>query len=179
MDAAQRHSVEPDAPFLQTDPPHWVARGLSSLLLLLFAAAFSIAALVQVPETVAGSFVLVPEHGADPVRAAREGTITDVRASEGERVTKGATLFVIRSQAIGDRAAEMRGLEMQRGGSDQRLANAQAERASQRRADELEARRLDAKLASLERVAALKRKQLVTARDIADRSKRGAQQGVV
>src|SRR3954466_2266570 len=74
-------------------------------------------------------------EGDDSGRAAREGTITDVRANEGEQVTKGAALFVIRSQAVGDRAPEMRDLEMQRGGADQRLANAQAERASQRRAD--------------------------------------------
>ncbi|MEP6731100.1 MAG: HlyD family efflux transporter periplasmic adaptor subunit [bacterium] len=179
MESAHHSPNEPDAPFLQTDPPHWIARGLSTLLLVLFITAFLIAALVRVPETVTGSFVLVPERGADPVRAAREGTITDVRAKEGVHVHKGATLFVIRSQAIGDRAAEMRSLEVQRGGSDQRLANAQAERASQRRADELEAHRLDAKVASLGRVVALKRKQLVTARDIADRAKRGAQQGVV
>jgi membrane fusion protein len=179
MDSTHRNPNEPDAAFLPVDPPHWIARALSTLLLVLFITAFLIAALVRVPETVAGSFVLVPEHGADPVRAAREGTITDVRINEGEHVAKGATLFMIRSQAIGDRAAEMRGLEVQRGGFDQRLANAQAERASQRRADEIEAQRLDAKLASLERVAALKRKQLGTARDLADRSKRGTQQGVV
>lgn len=179
MAFARRSPNEPDPPFFADDPPHWIARGLSTLLLGLFIVAVLVATLVQIPETVAGTFVLVPEHGADPVRAAREGTIIDVRSNEGEHVAKGATLFVIRSQAIGDRAAEMRGLEVQRDGSDQRLANAQAERASQRRADELEAQRLEARLASLDRVAALKRKQLVTARDIADRSKRGTERGVV
>ncbi|HEY4307482.1 MAG TPA: HlyD family efflux transporter periplasmic adaptor subunit [Gemmatimonadaceae bacterium] len=179
MPHARRNPNDPDPPFLQEDPPHWIARGLSTLLLALFVAALLIAALVHIPETVTGAFVLVPEHGADPVRAAREGTIIDVRTNEGEHVAKGATLFMIRSQAIGDRAADMRGLEVQHNGSDQRLVNAQAERASQQRSDDVEAKRLEAKLASLERVAALKRKQLGTARDIADRSKRGAQQGVV
>ncbi len=179
MPIARRNQNEIDPPFFQEDPPHWIARGLSTLLLALFVAAVLIATLVRVPETVAGSFVLVPEHGADPVRVAREGTVINVHANEGEHVAQGATLFVVRSQAIGDRAAEMRGLEVQRNGADQRVANAEAERASQRRADEIEAQRLEAKLASLERVVALKRKQFVTAREIADRSKRSAQQGLV
>jgi multidrug efflux pump subunit AcrA (membrane-fusion protein) len=179
MSTPERREYEPDPPFLETDPPHWVARGLSTVIIALFIVAVIAASVVSIPETVAGSFVLVPERGADPVRAAREGTVTDVRANEGQTVQRGATLFVIRSQAIGDRNAEMRGLEMQKSGADQRLANARAEYTSQRRADELEAKRLETRVASLDRAATLKQKQLKTARDLADRSKRGQQQGVV
>jgi membrane fusion protein len=179
MNTAQQRGREPEPPFLETDPPHWIVRGLSTLIIVLSVVAAVVASVVHIPETVAGPFVLVPEHGADPVRAAREGTVSDVRATEGQTVERGATLFVIRSQAIGDRTAEMRGLELERGGAEQRLANARAEYASQRRADELEGRRLEAKMATLERSASLKRKQLTTARDIAERSKRGEQQGVV
>lgn len=179
MSTPERREHEPDPPFLETDPPHWVARGLSTMIIALFVVAIVAASVVRVPETVAGSFVLVPERGADPVRAAREGTVTDVRTNEGQTVERGATLFVIRSQAIGDRNAEMRGLAMQKGGADQRLANARAEYASQHRADELEAKRLEGRLSSLDRTATLKQKQFKTARDLADRSKRGQQQGVV
>ena len=172
-------AFEGDAPFLETDPPHWAARGLSSVLIVLFVTALVVATVVRVPETVSGSFTVVPELGADPVRAAREGTVAAVHAVEGQTLAKGATLFVIRSQAVGDLTAEMRGLEMQQSGAEQRASNARAEYESQRRADELELRRLEARLASLDRTTALKRKQLAVARDIADRSKRGAQQGVV
>jgi membrane fusion protein len=160
-------------------PPHWVARGLSTLIIVIFVVAVAAAAMVQVPETVSGPFVLVPERGADPVRAAREGTVADVRAIEGQSVTKGATMFVIRSQSVGDRAAEMRTLQMQMTGADQRLTNASSERASQVRADQLEAKRLETRLASLDRMSALKRKQLETTREMAARFKRGEQQGIV
>lgn len=179
MTTPERRNSEPDPPFLETDPPHWVARSLSTVILALFVVGILVATLVKVPETVAGAFVLVPEHGADPVRAAREGTVTDVRTTEGQSVERGATLFVIRSQAIGDRNAEMATLDMQRTGAEQRRTNARTEYASQRRADDLEGRRLEAKLGSLERSSTLRRQQLVNAREVAERSKRGVQQGVV
>jgi len=170
---------EPDPPFLETSPPHWIARALSTLVIALFAVALIAAILVRVPETVVGPFVLVPERGADPVRSAREGTVADVRAIEGQSVQKGATMFVIRSQSVGDRSAEMRSLEMQMSGAEQRMSNARAEHASQLRADDLEAARLTTRLGALDRVSALKRKQLETTRDLAARFKRGEAQGIV
>jgi membrane fusion protein len=180
VDAPQSQSgYEPDAPFLEASPPHWVSRSLSTLFIAIFIVAVGAAAMVQVPETVTGPFVLVPERGADPVRAAREGTVADVRVVEGQSVTAGATMFVIRSQSVGDRAAEMRTLQMQMTGADQRLTNAGSERTSQIRADELEAKRLETRLASLDRMSALKRKQLETTREMAARFKRGKQQGIV
>lgn len=174
-----RPDIETDPPFLETDPPHWAARGLSSMLIVLFFVAAVVAVTVTIPETVSGAFVLVPESGADPVRVAREGTVADVRVAEGQSVAKGATLFVVRSEAYGDRTAEMRGLEMQTGGAEARMANARAAYESQQRADALEARRLGERLKSLERVSVLKRKQYVVTREMADRSKRGQQQGAI
>lgn len=174
-----RPDLEVDPPFLDNAPPHWVARGLSTLMIALFVVVLFAAMIVTVPETVTGTFVLVPERGADPVRTPREGTIEEVRVSEGQTVANGATLFVIRSQSVGDRMADMRDMEMQATGVPARLANANAEYESQRRADELESRRLATRAASLERIATLKRKQLVVTRDMAERSKRGQQSGVV
>ena len=168
-----------DAPFLETDPPPWAARGLSTLLIVLFIALAIAAVVVRVPETVAGPFVLVPERGADPIRSPREGIISEVRVTEGQSVARGATLFAIRSEPVGDRRAEMRALEVQRTGAEGQLANARAEYESQRQADSMEARRLDAKLASLDRLAALKRKQLAIATEMAEQSKSGAQRGAV
>jgi membrane fusion protein len=180
MDASpSQQGYEPDPPFLETAPPHWAARGLSTLVMAVFVVAVTAAAVVRVPETVAGPFVLVPERGADPVRVAREGTIADVRVVEGQSVAKGATLFVVRSQSVGDRSAEMHTLAMQITGAEQRTVNARSEYTSQRRADELEANRLETRLASLDRMSALKRKQLETTRDMAARFKRGEQQGIV
>ena len=49
-----------DAPFLETDPPHWAARGLSTLIISLFVVAALAAIIVKVPETVSCTFVLVP-----------------------------------------------------------------------------------------------------------------------
>jgi membrane fusion protein len=179
VNGLSRTGFEPDPPFLETSPPHWVARGLSTIFIALFVVALAAAAIVPVPETVAGPFVLVPERGADPVRSAREGTIADVRVVEGQSVAKGATMFIIRSQSVGDRSAEMRSLDMQMRGAEQRMANAKSEYTSQRRADDLEAKRLETRLASLDRMSALKRKQLETTREMAARFKRGEQQGIV
>ncbi|MGH7620633.1 MAG: hypothetical protein ACREPM_25755, partial [Gemmatimonadaceae bacterium] len=159
--------------------PHWAARGLSTLLIIVFVTAIVAAAVVTIPETVAGPFVLVPERGADPVRSAREGTVVDVRTAEGQSVTKGATMVVIRSQSVGDRSADMRTLDMQMTGVDQRMANARSERASQQHADDLEANRLQAKIGALDRVAGLKRKQLETTRDLAGKFKKGEGQGII
>jgi membrane fusion protein len=174
-----QQGYEPDPPFLETSPPHWAARGLSTMIIVIFVVAVVVAAAVSVPETVAGPFVLVPERGADPVRSAREGTVADVRAAEGQSVAKGATMFVIRSQSVGDRSADMRTLEMQMSGADRRMANAQSEHASQQHADDLESKRLTARLGALDRVATLKKKQLETTRDLAARFKRGEAQGIV
>ena len=179
MTMPPRPEFNAEPPFLGTDPPHWAARGLSTVLIALFTTALIAAVAVRVPETVRGAFVLVPEHGADPVRASREGTVTEVRVDEGDAVKKGATLFVVRSEAVGDRAAEMRALEMQSTGASGRMTNAVAEYESQKRADVLERRRLENKLASLARITALKRKQLTVTREMADRSKRGQQSGAI
>lgn len=174
-----RPDLTVDPPFLENEPPHWVARGLSTLLIALFSVLALAAVVVTIPETVTGTFVMVPERGADPVRTPREGTVAAVLVAEGQTVTKGATLFVIRSQAVGDRIADMRGIEMQRTGVQARLTNAHAEYESLRRADALESGRLTTRIASLERIATLKRKQLVVKHDMAERSKHGQQSGAV
>ncbi len=174
-----RPDLDVDPPFLDDSPPHWAARGLSTVMIALFVVLVLTAIIVTIPETVTGAFVLVPARGADPVRTPREGTVAEVLVSEGQTVAQGATLFVIRSQAVGDRMADMRGVEMQSTGLQARLANMNAEYESQRRADALESTRLTTRAASLERIATLKKKQLVVTRDMAERSRRGQQSGAV
>src|SRR5688572_12753159 len=104
--------LESDAaePFLPDAAPSWVARGLSVVLLAVFVATLLASVNITLPETVSSPFMLVLAHGADPVRAARGGTITAVRIVEGQRVQRGAPVFVIRSSVVGDRAAELRTL---------------------------------------------------------------------
>ena len=85
-----------DTAFLESDPPHWAARGLSTIIIVLFVLMLLAAALVHVPETVSGRFTLVPITGTDPVRTAREGIVTSVRVHEGDSVTPGAPLFIVR-----------------------------------------------------------------------------------
>ena len=141
----------PDRPaFLPASPPHWAARGLAWLLLGLFAAAAVIAAVIRIPETVGSKFVLVPVEGVDQVRAPRDGTVTEIRAPEARSVVRGDPLVVIRSAALGDRAAELGTLDIQAQGAAERLGNEQRRYESQRRADEEEERRLRGRLAHLD-----------------------------
>jgi HlyD family secretion protein len=136
-------------PFLEDEPPHWAARGLSLLVLVVFVAAVVGSVVITLPETVSSPFVLVPGHGADPVRASRSGTVAAVRVAEGQMVARGAPVFVIRSSVAGDRSAELRSLETQMTGVEDSRFNARQRYESQRRADAEEERRLAARAAHL------------------------------
>jgi HlyD family secretion protein len=129
-------------PFLESAPPHWVARALSLLVLVVFGAALVASIVITLPETVSSPFVLVPGHGADPVRASRSGTVAAVRVAEGQTLDRGAPTFVIRSAAAGDRSAELQSLETQLAGAEESRRNTRQRYESQRRADEEEERRL-------------------------------------
>jgi len=131
-----------EASFLHSAPPHWAAGGLAYVVILLVIAAVIGAVVIHVPETVSSPFLLVPGRGVDPIRAARAGRVTEVRVDEGATVTKGQTLFVIRSAAVGDQSAEMAALETQLRGATSARANARDKHESQQRAAEEEARRL-------------------------------------
>lgn len=137
------------APFLEPAPTPWAARGLAWLLIGLFVAAAVAAAVIRVPEKVSSRFVLVPERGADQVRAARDGTVAEIRVAEAQAIAGGEPMFVIRSSVIGDRAAELRSLETRLEGAAERLLNERRRYDSQRLADEEEAARLRTRLANL------------------------------
>ncbi|HEV2799641.1 MAG TPA: HlyD family secretion protein [Pyrinomonadaceae bacterium] len=65
-----------DSPFLDTDPPHWAARGLAYLLILLFVGVVSASLLIRIPETVSAPFILVPAE-------VKEGDVTGESAGTG------------------------------------------------------------------------------------------------
>ena len=91
-------SADAEAPFLDTEPPHWAARGLASVLIALFLVAAVAAIFVRLPETVTSPFLLVPVRGTDAVKTLRSGVVMEAKVSEGQPVARGATLFVVRSQ---------------------------------------------------------------------------------
>jgi membrane fusion protein len=165
-------------PFLEKDPPHWAARGLAYLLILLFGTAFAVAVLLRISETVSSPFVLVPIRGTDAVRALRGGVVAEIRVSEGQPVKKGATAFVIRSQEVGDRFSELQTLQNQLKNDAESLNNARSKNESRRRTDLEEGRRLQAHLATVERILVLKKDQLAVAKEQLRRSKMLVDQGL-
>jgi len=165
--------------FLESDPPHWAARGLSLLIIVLFALGLIAAALVHVPETVSGRFTLVPITGTDPVRTAREGIVTEVRAHAGDSVALGAPLFIIRSASVNDRTADRRTLETQRRGNTERLLLLDQQYRGSRRAESADARRLQSRATSLERLIKSKTRRLGVMQEIADSSVAGAERGAL
>ncbi len=138
-----------DEPFLESDPPHWAARGLVWIVLGVFAATLVASIVITLPERVSSPFELVPGHGADPIRASRSGVVTAVRIAEGQTVARGVPAFVIRSSLAGDRSAELRSLETQIGGTDESRLNTRQRYESQRRADAEDERRLSLRAAHL------------------------------
>ena len=143
------YGAEAPPPFLGYDPPHWAARALAGLLLILFVGGAIASVLVQVPETVSSPFVLVPARGTDPVRAPRGGVVAAVQAAEGWTVREGEPVFVIRSPAVSEMSAEARGLDTQLAGVEASRANAREKYESQRRSDDEEATRLIRRAAHL------------------------------
>jgi biotin carboxyl carrier protein len=144
-----RAALEETTSFLEAAPPHWAARGLALVLMVVFVAALVGSIVITLPETVSSPFVLVPGHGADPIRASRGGVVVAVRLAEGQAVARGAPAFVIRSAAAGDRSSELRSLETQMSGAEDSRLNARQRYEGQRRADEEEQRRLGARAAFL------------------------------
>jgi membrane fusion protein len=169
---------EDEAPFLETAPPHWAARGLAYMMILLFFAAVVVSIFLHLPETVSSPFTLVPVRGTDAVRTLRSGVVLEAPASEGQSVTKGATIFVIRSRDVGERFSELETLESQLRNNVESLANSRRKYESERRADEEEARRLEATRVQLARMLSLRREQLSVAREQLERSKKLADQGL-
>ncbi|MGH8518048.1 MAG: HlyD family secretion protein, partial [Panacagrimonas sp.] len=160
MSAPSDSDLNARVPFLDTDPPHWAARGLSWILLALFAAAALAIAVVRIPETVSSPFVLVPIGGTDPVRALQDGVVMQVGVREGQTVRQGELLFTIRTHPMGDRAADLGTLETQVAGAAASIANAETQYRSEQLGDGREKLRLQTRVADLDQLILLKRKQL-------------------
>ena len=172
-------SWERDTAYLETVPPHWAARGLSYIIIALFFSAILAAVLVSVPETVDGRFMLVPEQGADPVRALKEGVVSQVLVREGDPVSAGTTLMLINSAPLSDRSSDLRSLEAERRTDQERLWIAASQYQSRRRADQDEDQRLRTRVTFLEQLIVSKQHRLSQTRQLADSFQVGAERGWV
>lgn len=94
------NSLELESDMLPEDPPPRVIRFIAHWLIALFVVALLAAIFVQLPETEHSPFVLVPHNGADPIQSPRLATISHVNVSEGQTVSAGTELFVLRSDEI-------------------------------------------------------------------------------
>jgi multidrug efflux pump subunit AcrA (membrane-fusion protein) len=145
--------------FLETHPPYWAARGLATLLVLMFTALMIASMVVRVPETVSGKFVLMPVQGTNPVRSSYDGTITEVHVAEGQQVRKGDLLFLLQAQMIGDRSSELGGLLTEVRSGEKQLHAVKSRYESQRLADQQEDARLNGRISYLQRMIELKEKE--------------------
>ncbi|MBC7789848.1 MAG: HlyD family efflux transporter periplasmic adaptor subunit [Anaerolineae bacterium] len=176
---SQPANASTEVPFLSGAPPHWAARSLAYFLIFLFAAAVISASIVNVPETVDGPFTLIPVRGTDPIRAPHGGVLENVAKAEGDEVSTGQTLYVIRSDPLGDRAGELGAIRTQVKGITEAVSNATTQHSSQLRADAEELRQLRARLGSLERTVELKEKQLRLTRSLAEKYDTGYTRGAI
>jgi len=165
--------VQEEAPFMPSDPPHWVARGLAHLLMGLGGIIAIGAAVVKVPETVSGRFVLMPIQGLDPLRAPRKGIADAVRVTEGQRVAAGDSLFVIVSEPAGDRYSQFRMLQEQLRSADERATNGRRQYESEQLADQEEERTLRDRVAYIGRTLDIKRRQHALSESLAVNYRKG------
>jgi multidrug efflux pump subunit AcrA (membrane-fusion protein) len=171
--------TEASTEFMDSEPPHWAARGLAWVIIGLVLAAVVAAIVVEVPETVSGRFVLAPQGGADPVRARKDGIVTEIQVQEGDTIDAGRTLLVLRSSSLSDRSGDRRTLETQRGADQDRLRILTSQYETRKRADEAEARRLKARIESLRRLITSKEHRLGLTRELADSAMSGYRSGAV
>ena len=106
-----RNSIDTESEMLPQDPPPWIIRWLAWMFLGAFVFAILFAVVMRLPETVHCSFILVPETGADPIQSPRQAVISKVAVTEGQTVTKGEELFILRSDEIRGWATDLRTLE--------------------------------------------------------------------
>jgi membrane fusion protein len=174
-------SPSPDAPppFMPDAPPLWAARALSTVLLVLFVVGVVALLVVRVPETVIASFVLAPVRDADPIRALHPGIVSKVNVVEAQVVRQSDLLFVVASELVGDRVSEQRMIDARLAGGNNRQANEKVKYENQQRADEQERQRLEQRLATLQRQADVKQRELSLTEDIAARRTREFDQGVL
>ena len=153
-------SLDAKPSFLDLTPPHWAARSLAWALLVVFALGALASVAITLPEKVTAQFTLAPVRGADPVKAARGGVVTELLAVEGQAVQAGELLLTLRSEAAAERTAELQTIETHLSGAGESFVNAQRKLETIQLSDEQEARKLEGRIRHLDALIAHKRQQL-------------------
>ena len=147
---------------LPRDPPPLVARSIAWLLITLFFTGLAAAIFVQIPETVRCPFVLIPKDGADPIKAPSMVVITEVRVTEGQEVTAGTELFVLRSDEIRDRHTQLQTLTEDLRAKTESVAKMEASHVEQLSIK-------DAEITQVERELTFRKTHAATSRDLVSR----------
>ena len=84
--------------------------GLAYVIIAAFALTLVAAILVKVPETVSGPLPWCRSRNRSGT-GGEERVLVEVRVAEGDNVTRGSTLFLLRSASMSDRAADRLTLE--------------------------------------------------------------------
>jgi len=93
-------SLDAESEMLPQDPPPRIVRFIAHWLIAVFGVGLLAAIFVQLPETEHAPFILVPHNGADPIQSPRLATLSRVAVAEGQTVSAGTELFVLRSDEI-------------------------------------------------------------------------------
>ncbi len=152
--------------------PSSVAMALGLFLVIVFGVAAAAAVAVSIPDTIRCRFVLVPEAGADPVRAPREGVLSQILVSETSEIRKGQALFVIRSQELREWTSELSTLEQELASEGRR---AELLEEDHRAAAEIQT----ARIRQLDKDLAFQQEYLLTLRDFVRRYERLDREGLV
>ena len=123
--------IDTESDMLPQEPPPWIIRFAARLLIGLFVVALLAAIFVKLPETVECPFVLVPKEGGDPIQSPRLAVVHKIGVSEGQTVSKGTELFVLRSDEIRGIDAQLRSAQEDLRTQEEDLAKADAAYASQ------------------------------------------------
>jgi multidrug resistance efflux pump len=165
-----RGSLEAESEMLPQDPPPWIVRSSSRLLIAMFLVALIASFVVHLPETADCPFVLVPKNGADPIQSPRVATVSKVCVREGQTIKAGADLFVLRSD-------EIRGMDTQ---SLTLAADLAAHEESLKKSDAANASELEIKLVEIAQTDSelkFREKHTASSRDLLDRMEKLAANG--
>lgn len=165
--------------FLDLTPPHWVSRALSYVILTTVLVGAIASIVIRLPETVTASFVLSPTHGADPIKAPRQGIASHVFVGEGQSVNQGDLIVTLRSESAGDRAADLMTVQTQLAGAGESFINAKDKFSAQTRAGEQEIRKMLARIDHLSGLLTYKRQQVNLYKQLVDSDETLYREGIV
>ncbi len=163
-------SLDAESDMLPEDPPPFVIRAAARILIGIFVVALLAAILVPLPEAVHCAFSLVPKEGADPIQSPRTAVVHRVGVSEGDTISAGTEIFVLRSD-------EIRGLDTLSRSAQEDLRTREQDLAKAKGAYESQIQIKDAEIAQAESEVKFREKHAVTNRELVARMETLSQAG--